>query len=144
MKGLSRAQLTLLTLVALALLVALIAVVVEAWRFAAAAAVISFGLFVVLVVLTLTALTRSVQRQSELLRDSAVRTRETVSGIRRIDQRTEERFMTLDSMAARMEAAERRLLAAFEAHRHHIEDTVAQDAVVQDAVVQDMEHRRQH
>lgn len=122
MKGLSRSQVGLLALVALALLVALIAVVVEAWTLAAAAGVISFGLFVVLVVFTLAALTHSVQRQSELMRDSAVRTRETVSGIRRIDQRTEERFKTLDSTAARMEAAERRMLAAFEAHRFQLQD----------------------
>lgn len=122
MKGLSRSQVGLLALVALALLVALIAVVVEAWTLAAAAGVISFGLFVVLVVLTLAALTHSVQRQSELLRDSALRTRETVSGIRRIDQRTEERFQTLDSTAARLEAAERRMLAAFDAQRFQLQD----------------------
>lgn len=126
MKGLSVPQLGLLSLTGLGLLVSLVAVVAEAWVIAAAAAVISFGLFVILVVFTLAALTRSVRRMGELVRSTAPRLRETSAGIRRVDQRTAERFKTLDSAEARLEATERRMLAAFEAHSHRVEDTVAE------------------
>lgn len=124
MKGLSGAQLGLLVLIALGLLVSLIAVVAEAWVVAAASALISFGVFVILVVFTLVALTRSVRRTGELVRSTSPRLRETAAGIRRVDQRTAERFKTLDSAEARLEATERRMLAAFEAHSHRVEDTV--------------------
>lgn len=126
MKGLSVPQLGLLSLTGLGLLVSLVAAVAEAWVVAAAAAVVSFGFFVVLVVFTLAALTRSVRRTGELVRSTAPRLRETSAGIRRVDQRTAERFKTLDSAEARLEATERRMLAAFEAHSHRVEDTVAE------------------
>lgn len=124
MKGLSAAQLGLLGILALALLSTLIAVVMGAWTMAALAAVVSFGLFAILVVFTLAALTRSVQRQTELIRDTAPRVQETAAGIRRVDQRTADRFRTLDTAEARQEATGRRVLAAFEAHRQRVEDTV--------------------
>lgn len=126
MKGLSVPQLGLLSLTGLGLLVSLVAVVAETWVIAAAAALISFGFFVLLVVFTLAALTRSVRRTGELVRTTAPRLRETSAGIRRVDQRTAERFKTLDSAEARLEAAERRMLAAFEAHRFHLEDEFSQ------------------
>lgn len=124
MKGLSAAQLGLLALVALALLVSLVAVVVDAWMLAAIAALAGFGLFVVVVVFTLAALTRTVGRLGETTREMALQVRETASGTRRVDQRTDERFKTLDSGEARLEATERRMLAAFEAHRQYVEDTI--------------------
>ncbi|RJN32974.1 hypothetical protein [Nesterenkonia natronophila] len=126
MKGLSVPQLGLLSLTALGLLVSLVGVVAEAWVVAAAAAVASFGFFVILVVFTLAALTRSVRRLGELVRSTAPRLRETSAGIRRVDQRTAERFKTLDSAEARLEAAERRLVAAFEAQSQRVEDSVAE------------------
>lgn len=126
MKGLSGPQLGLLVLTALGLLVSLGAVVAEAWVVAAAAAVVSFGFFVILVIFTLAALTLSVRRMGELVRNTAPRLRETSAGIRRVDQRTAERFKTLDSAEARLEATERRMLAAFESHSHRVEDTVAE------------------
>ena len=128
MKGLSVPQLGLLSLTGLGLLVSLVAVIAEAWVIAAAAALISFGFFVILVVFTLAALTRSVRRTGELVRTTAPRLRETSAGIRRVDQRTAERFKTLDSAEARLEAAERRVVAAFEAHSQRVEDTVAEAA----------------
>lgn len=124
MKGLSAAQLGLLGILALTLLATLVAVVLEAWTMAAVAAAISFGLFAILVVFTLAALTGSVQRQTELIRETAPRVQETAAGIRRVDQRTADRFRTLDSAEARQEATGRRMLAAFEAHRQRVEDTV--------------------
>lgn len=125
MKGLSAAQLGLLALVALALLVSLVAVVVDAWMLAAVTVLIGFGAFVVVVVFTLAALTRRVGRLGETVREMAPQLGETASGIRRVDQRTDERFKTLDSSQARLQATERRMLAAFEAHRFHLEDDLA-------------------
>lgn len=124
MKGLSAAQLGLLALVGLALLVSLVAVVVEAWMLAAVTALVGFGVFVVLVVFTLAALTRTVGRLGETMRETVPQVRETASGIRRVDQRTDERFKTLDSTEARLQATERRMLAAFETHRQRVEDTL--------------------
>jgi hypothetical protein len=125
-KGLSRAQLGLLVVLAIILLGTLIAVLLQEWVVAAGAAVISFGLFAVLVVFTLTALTGSVRRLGELSRATAPRVRETAAAVRRVDQRTAERFKTLDTAGARLEAAERRVLAAFEDHRQRVEDSVAE------------------
>lgn len=122
MKGLSAAQLTLLGLAALALAIALVAIVVESWTLAAATALVGFGLSVVVVVFTMAALTRRVGRLGETAREMAPQVRETASGIRRVDQRTDERFKTLDSMEARLQATERRMLAAIEAHRFQLED----------------------
>lgn len=127
MKGLSVRQLGLLSLIALGLLVSLIAILLGAWALAAASAVLSFGVFVVLVVFTLAAMTRSARRMSELVRSMGPQLRETTAGIRRVDQRTEERFRTLDSVEGRLEAAERRMLAAFENHRQHVEDLIGRN-----------------
>jgi hypothetical protein len=123
-KGLSIAQLGLLVVLALTLLATFIAVVVEAWTLAAASAAISFGVFAILVVFTLAALTQSVQRQTALIRETSGRVHEAAAGIRRVDQRLTDRFRSLDSSEARQEVTGRRMLAAFEAHRQRVEDTV--------------------
>jgi hypothetical protein len=125
-KGLSAAQLGLLVILALTLLATLIAVMLEAWTLAAASAVISFGLFAILVVFTTAALTQSVQRQTALIRETVPRIQEAAAGVRRVDQRTADRFRSLDSSEARQEVTGRRILAAFEAHRQRVEDTVGE------------------
>lgn len=125
MKGLSRRQLGLLGLLGLSLLGTLVAILLGQWTAVGVGSVVSFGLFSVLVVLTLAALTRSMQRLRGALRATSPRIRDTAAGVRRLDHRTADRFKALDSTEARLEAAERRLLATFEAHRFQLEDDVA-------------------
>lgn len=126
MKGFSGPQIGLLCILGLSLLATLIAILLEAWRVAAAGAVVSFGVFSVLVVFTLIALKESVQRTSGLVRATNPRIRETAAGVRRLDNRTADRFKTLDFTEARIESAERRLLATLETHRFELEDEVAE------------------
>ncbi|WP_147105093.1 hypothetical protein [Nesterenkonia populi] len=126
MKYLSRPQRTLMGGLGFALLATLITIVLEAWQFAALGAVVSFGIFAALVVFTLAALTRSMQLIRTRVRNIDPRVREIAAGVRRLDNRTAERFKTLEATQARLEASERRVLASVEAHRFDLEDEISQ------------------
>ncbi|WP_044495901.1 hypothetical protein [Nesterenkonia massiliensis] len=129
MKLLPIAQIIFFTISALALLGVALAVFAEHWRFAAGAATVSAVFFMGLVALTLAFL----QRQLRIIR-ARVRTidqelmqnRHIAAGVRRIDDRTADRFKMMEATEARLEAAERRLLATFEAHRFQLEDELAE------------------
>lgn len=126
MKGLSRPQLGLLSILGLALISTLTASIMRQWMVAAVSAVITFGLFTILVVFTLAALTKSVRRSGEVINRAASRIHDASAGIRRIERRIVDRSEAFDSMQMRIEASERRLIAAFEAQRFHIEDDLEQ------------------
>lgn len=129
MKGLSTQQLVVLGACFLALLGTIAAVLVEEWKVAVVAAATSFGLFTVLVAFTLSAMHRVMRGISGRLRTidrEMSQTRHIAAGVRRIDNRTTERFKMFEATEARLEAAERRLLATFEAHRLQLEDEIAE------------------
>ncbi|NDK33179.1 hypothetical protein [Nesterenkonia haasae] len=117
----------------MACLIMLVATVVSAfaeeWKLAIACAAASFGLFTVLMLFTLAAMLRTLRLVRGRVRtiDHEIRqVRHMAAGVRRIDNRTAERFKMFEATEARVEAAERRLLATFEAHRFQLEDEVAE------------------
>lgn len=126
-RGLSTEQLLLIAVYVLSLGVTLIAVLLGAWRTAAAAGVVTFGLFSAVVILTLAARTYA----ASLVRDRVeriyqdLRTARTSSRLRHLDQRYSQMAKSVDATHARVEAAERRLTAAFDAHRLHLEEDLA-------------------
>ncbi|WP_022872424.1 hypothetical protein [Nesterenkonia alba] len=126
MKGLSTKQLGVLALCALALALTLVAALLKQWQLAALAGVAAFGIFVVFTAFTLAAMTHTLETMRKRLVDIDTSTRSALASSRRIDHRTADRFKALDATEARIEAAERRLLATLESHRFALEDDVAE------------------
>ncbi|WP_146339474.1 hypothetical protein [Nesterenkonia sp. NBAIMH1] len=130
-RGLSTKQIAVIGAYGIALLATLIAVLAGAWTVAAAAGIISLGLLSVLLVFTLAAMTRIASLTRQQVREIHHQTRagEELGQLRRLEADTAERFKelsgTLQGTEARIEAAERRLLATFEAHRDHLEEDIA-------------------
>ncbi|GAB3845826.1 hypothetical protein [Nesterenkonia populi] len=129
-QGLSTKQLAVIGIYGVALLTTLIALLAGAWTLAAAAAVVSLGLLSVLLVLTLAAMTRTAALTRQQVREIHHQTRggEQLGQLRRLEAQTADRFKelttTLHGTEARLEAAERRLLVTFEAHRDQLEDDI--------------------
>ncbi|WP_258934921.1 hypothetical protein [Nesterenkonia pannonica] len=125
MKGISKNQLVFLAVIAFGIAASAVSVLLEAWRIAALAALGSFGLFVLFVAFSLAAMTRSSQLVRSRVREIYSLTKMVHASTRRVDNRTAERFKTLESTQDRIEAAERRLLATLESQRFQLEDDIA-------------------
>lgn len=126
-RGLSKEQLALVLVYAAALAVTFIAVLMQQWVFAAASAVVAFGLFSALVVLTLGAMTHAASGARRLLHDlgRSIKVGRTVALFRRLEERSSQMSKTLEATEARLRASEARMLAAFETHRQHMDDEFA-------------------
>ncbi len=129
MKGVSPQQLIVLMACLIMLVATVVAAFAEEWKLAIACAAASFGLFAILTLFTLAVMLRTLRLVRGRVRtiDHEIRQiRHVAAGVRRIDNRTAERFKMFESTEARLESTERRLLATFEAQRFQLEDEVAE------------------
>lgn len=125
-RGLSSRQLLLAAAHGVMLLVSVLLVLLQQWVWAAASALISFGLFSGLVILTLAAMTRvnavTRRRIQELRNDGG---QESLGrAVRRLNDRYSKITGSIQAAEARMDATERRMLGTLESHRHAVEDSL--------------------
>lgn len=123
-RGLSPQQLALIGAYLVALTATLTAVLLGAWQMAAAAAVVTFGLFSAVMILTLAARTYAASQTRRRIEQihHELRTARTSSRLRHLDQQYSQMVKSVDATHSRLEAVERRLTAAFDAHCLHLEE----------------------